>query len=202
MCGFDGALGRYPVGIEAAHVRWHSRQCPDELANALALCALEHALFDLGVLGIIEDRRIRVSSPVRRQERGRDGSGCPRRKPLNIPRPHQPTVDVIHISWHDNQVFKELCEIDASFGLTDAASATRLGSALGWYETSSRSISGMWSWGGLGSVARLEDLPRGIEAIGSGDPFGERPLLIAHLDHASRNEALRRLPAVCGRAMA
>ena len=54
MCGFDGALGHYPVAIEAAHVRWHSQQGPDETANALALCALHHALFDLGVLGITE----------------------------------------------------------------------------------------------------------------------------------------------------
>ena len=61
MCGFDGALGRYPVGIEAAHVRWHSQEGPDETANALALCALHHALFDLGVVGITEDRRICVS---------------------------------------------------------------------------------------------------------------------------------------------
>lgn len=45
MCGFDGALGRYPVGIEAAHVRWHSQEGPDETANALALCALHHTLF-------------------------------------------------------------------------------------------------------------------------------------------------------------
>jgi hypothetical protein len=50
------------VAIEAAHVRWHSQQGPDEVAKALALCALHHALFDLGVLGITEDRRIRVSS--------------------------------------------------------------------------------------------------------------------------------------------
>ena len=27
-------------------------------------------------------------------------------KPLLVPRPQQPKVDVIHISWHDNQVFK------------------------------------------------------------------------------------------------
>jgi len=71
MCGFDGALGRYPVAIEAAHVRWHSQQGPDEMANALALCALHHALFDLGVLGITEDRRIRISSLyVARNEAG------------------------------------------------------------------------------------------------------------------------------------
>jgi hypothetical protein len=46
-CGFDGALGHYLVAIEAAHVSWHSQQAPDEMANALALCALHHALFGL-----------------------------------------------------------------------------------------------------------------------------------------------------------
>jgi len=72
MCGFDGALGHYPVGIEAAHVRWHSQKGPDEITNALALCALHHALFDLGVLGITEERQICVSSLyVARNEAGR-----------------------------------------------------------------------------------------------------------------------------------
>ena len=106
MCGFDGALGRYPVGIEAAHVRWHSQQGPDELANALALCALHHTLFDLGVLGITEDRRIRVSSLyVARNETGIAVDALAG-TPLIVPRPQQLKVDVIHISWHDNQVFK------------------------------------------------------------------------------------------------
>ncbi len=37
MCGFDGRLGRNPVAIEGAHVRWHSQDGPDDLANAIAL---------------------------------------------------------------------------------------------------------------------------------------------------------------------
>jgi len=85
MCGFDGALGRYPVGIEAAHVRWHSQRGPDEITNALALCALHHALFYLGVLGVTEDRRIRVSSLyVARNEAGRAVDALAG-KPLLIP---------------------------------------------------------------------------------------------------------------------
>ena len=80
MCGFDGALGRYPVGIEAAHVRWHSQQGPDELANALALCALHHALFDLGVPGITRRPPHPRIQPVRRQERGWHGRRRPRRQ--------------------------------------------------------------------------------------------------------------------------
>ena len=61
MCGFDGKLGRNPVAIQAAHVHWHSRGGPDDLADALALCALHHVLFDLGVVGITPDRRITVA---------------------------------------------------------------------------------------------------------------------------------------------
>jgi putative restriction endonuclease len=106
MFGFDGAVGHYPVAIEAAHVRWYSQQGPDEIANALALCALHHALFDLGVLGITEDRRIRVSSLyVARTEAGKAVDALAG-KPLLIPRPHQPRVDVVYISWHHSQVFK------------------------------------------------------------------------------------------------
>jgi putative restriction endonuclease len=106
MCGFDGALGHYPVAIEAAHVRWHSQQGPDEMANALALCALHHALFDLGVLGITEDHLICVSSMyVARNEAGKEVDALAGRA-LLTPRPCQPTVDVVHISWHHHQVFK------------------------------------------------------------------------------------------------
>ena len=106
MCGYDGALGRYPVGIEAAHVRWHSQEGPDEVPNALALCALHDVLFDLGVVGITEDRRICVSGLyVARNEAGRAVDALADR-PLQIPRPHQPTVDVMYISWHHRQVFK------------------------------------------------------------------------------------------------
>jgi putative restriction endonuclease len=111
MCGFDGARGRYPVAIEAAHVRWHSQQGPDEITNALALCALHHALFDLGVLGITEDRRIRVSTLyVARNEAGQAVDALAG-KPLLTPRPLQPTVDIVHISWHHRQVFKGAVEI-------------------------------------------------------------------------------------------
>ena len=87
MCGFDGALGRNPVGLEAAHVRWHSQDGPDVLANGLALCALHHALFDLGVLGLTTELHIRVSSLyMARSDAGRravdDLSGQHYREPV------------------------------------------------------------------------------------------------------------------------
>ena len=45
-----GRSADIPSALEAAHVRWHSQEATHGVANALALCALHHALFDLGVL--------------------------------------------------------------------------------------------------------------------------------------------------------
>ena len=106
MCGFDGALGRIPVGIEAAHVRWRSQDGPDVVANALALCALHHALLDLGVLGITTELRICVSRLyVARSDAGRAVDALAGQL-LLASRPGQPAVDLAYVNWHSVQVFK------------------------------------------------------------------------------------------------
>jgi putative restriction endonuclease len=105
-CGFDGALGRNPVGIEAAHVRWHSQGGPDELSNAVALCALHHVLLDRGVLGLTSKLTIEVSRLyVARRDGGRqlyELAGHALAEPL----PGQPPVAPEHIAWHRQEVFK------------------------------------------------------------------------------------------------
>jgi putative restriction endonuclease len=106
MCGFDGRLGRNPVAIEAAHVQWHSQGGPDELANAIALCALHHALFDCGVLGLGPGRRITVSPLyVAATNAGRAVDALAGQPLLGV-RPGQPSVDAVYIGWHTIQVFK------------------------------------------------------------------------------------------------
>ncbi|MFF9126329.1 phosphorothioated DNA-binding restriction endonuclease [Streptomyces sp. NPDC014889] len=106
FCGFDGALGRNPVGLEAAHVRWHSHNGPDDVSNGLALCSLHHTLFDLGVLGLLPDLRIQVSQLyVARSTAGRaiDALHCQR---AAAPRPGRPVVAAQYLDWHGRQVFK------------------------------------------------------------------------------------------------
>lgn len=106
FCGFDGALGRNPVGLEAAHVRWHSQDGPDEVHNGLALCSLHHTLFDLGVLGLLPDLRIQVSQGyVARSRSGREIDSLHGR-PAATPRPGRPTVAPEFVLWHGQQVFK------------------------------------------------------------------------------------------------
>ena len=106
MCGFDGALGRHPVGLEAAHVRWHSQGGPDEVSNGVCLCELHHALFDLGVVGLTSDLRVTVSPLyVARTPAGRAVDGLAGVS-LAAPRPGVPPVSPVFASWHSRQVFK------------------------------------------------------------------------------------------------
>ncbi|MEW1722582.1 phosphorothioated DNA-binding restriction endonuclease [Streptomyces sp. NPDC093109] len=118
FCGFDGALGRHPVGLEAAHVRWHSQDGPDAVENGLALCSLHHTLFDLGVLGLLPGTRpgappgsppgprIQVSRLyVTRSEAGRAVDAL-HGSPVAPPRPGHPPVSTEFVIWHGRQVFK------------------------------------------------------------------------------------------------
>ena len=63
VCGYDGWLGREAVGLDAAHVRWWAFDGPDTVDNGVSLCALHHKLFDRGVIGISDERTVRVSQP-------------------------------------------------------------------------------------------------------------------------------------------
>ncbi|WP_347106115.1 phosphorothioated DNA-binding restriction endonuclease [Streptomyces sp. CB03238] len=106
FCGFDGALGRNPVGLEAAHVRWHSQDGPDEVDNGLALCSLHHTLFDLGVLGLLPDLRIQVSQLYVARSRSGRAIDALHGQPTSPPRPGRPTIDPRFVLWHGQQVFK------------------------------------------------------------------------------------------------
>ena len=107
MCGYDGRLGRDPVGLEAAHVRWWAFAGPDEVRNALALCELHHKLFDRGALGLGPDHTIRVSpafsagsEATRRLIGGLEG------QPVRSPHLPDHALAREFITWHSAQVFR------------------------------------------------------------------------------------------------
>jgi putative restriction endonuclease len=106
VCGFDGALGRNPVAIEAAHIRWHSQEGPNEVTNALALCTLHHALLDLGALGLSLDLRVLVSPLYVARSAAGQAVHTLHGSALRPPQPGQPAPTAAHVSWHGRQVFK------------------------------------------------------------------------------------------------
>ncbi|MEV5121721.1 phosphorothioated DNA-binding restriction endonuclease [Streptomyces decoyicus] len=107
FCGFDGSIGRVPVGLEAAHVQWWAFQGPDDLANCLCLCSLHHKLFDRGVLGLDSGRRITVSREFVGQ------SAAARHHVLDLtgraligPQNGSAPVAPAYVTWHTAQVFR------------------------------------------------------------------------------------------------
>jgi putative restriction endonuclease len=106
FCGYDGRIGAVPVGLEAAHVRWWAFDGPDDVDNALCLCSLHHKLFDKGVLGLGDGRRILVSQRfVGHSPAAREYVTALAGRPVIGPQPGADPVAAVHCSWHTGQVF-------------------------------------------------------------------------------------------------
>jgi putative restriction endonuclease len=107
VCGYEGQVKGFAVGLDAAHARWWASGGPDAVDNGLCLCSLHHKLLDSGVLGLTDDHRLLVSMHfVARTAATRslvlDYTG----RELIAPQAGQPRVASGHIAWHRDQVFK------------------------------------------------------------------------------------------------
>lgn len=112
FCGYDGMVcgsstQLAPVALAAAHVQWHALHGPDEVANGLALCDLHHTLFDRGLLGLDDGRRIVVSpafsgrsEAAQRLVRDLDG------RALREATARAERVEARFVDWHRAQVFR------------------------------------------------------------------------------------------------
>lgn len=105
VCGYDLQLDSQPIGLEAAHVKWHQAGGPDVEANGIALCVLHHKLLDRGAWRLTDDYRLLASEQVHGST-GLDEwllqyHGEP------IARPIRPTyhVNPDFVQWHVQEVF-------------------------------------------------------------------------------------------------
>ena len=103
VCGYDGRRRTQPVGLDAAHIRWHTHDGPDDLANGLAMCSLHHVLFDRGMFTYDADQQLRVSPRFQATDAGVLADMHGRR----LGPPQQPAPDPRHLAWHRSEVFKD-----------------------------------------------------------------------------------------------
>ncbi|MED5372987.1 MAG: HNH endonuclease [Myxococcota bacterium] len=100
VTGFRAALGGRFLGVEAAHVKWHSMGGPDLSNNGVALEPTLHMLFDKGAWTLSDERRVLVSAEFTGTSeavaRLRQFHGKPLREPL----PGYGPVDLRFIRWH------------------------------------------------------------------------------------------------------
>jgi putative restriction endonuclease len=107
FCGYEGRLGTATIGLDAAHLRWHTLDGPDTVENGLGLCTLHHKLLDQGALGIQSDHTVAVSQHfVGRGEAAETAVMSLTGRPLIGPQRAYPTVAEEHIQWHLAQVFR------------------------------------------------------------------------------------------------
>ena len=104
VCGFAVRLNEKPIGLEAAHIKWHGARGPDVVANALSLCALHHRLFDKGAFTLGPSRQIVVTAQAtgagHEEALGRFHS-----KPIALPARRDDAPDPLYSGWHTREVF-------------------------------------------------------------------------------------------------
>jgi putative restriction endonuclease len=106
VCGWGVGVQGKPIAVAAAHVHSLEAQGPDAPGNGIPFCFHHHALFDAGLFGYDEDRRVVVSAAWEDDKRGAmpslgDHAGVP------IPEPLDPAWKVRdeHLAWHRDNVF-------------------------------------------------------------------------------------------------
>ena len=109
VTGWDLRVGHSLAGLEAAHIRWHVADGPSIEQNGIALNALHHKLFDLGVFTLsAEDEvpRILVSRLANGGDAVRSMLLDYHGKQIRPPQDSDWLPDRDFILWHQKEVFK------------------------------------------------------------------------------------------------
>lgn len=107
ICDLDIRLGDRLLGVEAAHIRWHSHGGPDDVTNGLALCLLHHKSLDSGALGLEERKGTGFKVLISRDVRGETTGSLSDFSGRRIRRPRTPTLAPAadFVRWHRREVF-------------------------------------------------------------------------------------------------
>ena len=109
VCEYDIRFGDRLLGLEAAHIRWHSHDGRDVVSNGLALCSVHHKALDLGAMGlegkgggfrVLVSGRVGGRSPAARRLVGLRGRGI--RGPVRA----KDAPDRGFVGWHREEVFR------------------------------------------------------------------------------------------------
>lgn len=105
VCDWSVFVGRDPLGLDAAHLRWHALGGPDALDNGLCLCSLHHVALDRGAISISDEGTILVSTEVHERSGASDLVKLAGR-PVRQPQARFSALNSKHAAWHRAQVFR------------------------------------------------------------------------------------------------
>lgn len=106
MCELEVRVDDRPIGLEPAHIKWHSAGGPACVENGIALCVLHHQYFDRGLFTLTSDFTVVVSELAvgeSAQESLKRHGGLI----LSIlPEPPEQRPASIYLEWHARAVFR------------------------------------------------------------------------------------------------
>lgn len=110
VCDLDMEIDEDFFGLEAAHIRWHCLEGPDQVSNGLALCRVHHAALDWGAIGLspsgnhqlklLVSQRLKGTSQAFQQLVAASG------RPLRTPQLRFQLPDATFVRWHSENVFR------------------------------------------------------------------------------------------------
>lgn len=110
ICGDDSLLGGDLLGLDAAHILWHSFGGPDTESNGLALCTLHHRAFDRGAIGLEPTGAATLAVLVSRELSGRTGAYRQlvneNGHPIRSPQERAFLPQRRFVEWHRTEVFR------------------------------------------------------------------------------------------------
>lgn len=116
LCGLDLRIGNVTIGLEAAHIKWHQAQGPDEISNGLALCSLHHKLFDLGAFTLDYEYQVLVSEQVHGTGQLEHMLLRHHERRLKVPAGTEQQPFAEYVNWHRLEVFKTPARLSSSEG--------------------------------------------------------------------------------------
>ena len=109
VCEYDIRFGDRLLGLEAAHIRWHSHDGGDVVPNGLALCAVHHRALDRGALSLDAKGggfRILISGKVGGRSPAAGRLLGFRGKAVRLPVSAADAPDRRFVEWHRREVFR------------------------------------------------------------------------------------------------
>lgn len=110
VCGFETRVGNVLVGVDAAHVMWHTAGGADAVENGLALCALHHRLLDRGAFTLSVGGSASIVVEVSESSNGGEGFAqwllAFHGRPVAAPVSASYRVSEPSVVWHRREVFR------------------------------------------------------------------------------------------------
>ena len=109
VCGFDLCLEDEILGLEAAHIKWHSAGGPNKVTNGLALCSIHHKALDRGALGLAKITggfKVLISDKVHGESDSARWFWDCHDAPLRHPRSDEFKPKAEFVRWHTREVFR------------------------------------------------------------------------------------------------